>query len=230
MQTLIGNRILDALPSAESAPLRAALEPVALAAYDVVYVAGAPIAAIYFPVTAVLSVLTVMRDGAAVEIGTFGCEGISGAQIVLGSDRSPSQMICQVPGDAYRLPVAAFDAQLASSPNLRRLVRRYAQALFNFMGQSIACNRLHAVNERCARWLLLTHDRVSGDAFSLTQEFLAIMLGVHRPVVSLAAAALQVAGYIRYRRGQVEVRDRAGLESAACECYRINADEFARVV
>jgi len=210
--------------------MRTALEFVALAAHDVVYPAGEAIDAIYFPITAVLSVLTVMRDGAAVEIGTFGCEGLSGAQVALGGERSASQVICQVPGDAYRMPVAAFLAHFETAPTFRRLVRRYAEALFNFMGQSIACNRLHPVNERCARWLLLTHDRVAGDVFELTQEFLAIMLGVQRPVVNVAARALQDAGHIRYHRGRVEIRDRAGLERAACECYRINADEFARVV
>jgi len=230
LASALGNRIFDALPDSESASMRPALEAVTLDAYDIVYSAGAAIDAVYFPTTAVLSVLTVMRDGGAVEIGTFGCEGLSAAAVVLGGERSPSQVICQVPGDAYRMPVATFVAHLESAPVFRRLVRRYAEALFNFMGQSIACNRLHPVHERCARWLLLTHDRVNGDTFALTQEFLAIMLGVQRPVVNLAARALQNAGYIRYHRGRVEIRDRAGLERAACECYRINADEFVRVV
>ncbi len=187
-------------------------------------------ATVYFPTTAVLSVLTIMRDGAAVEIGTFGREGLSGAQLVLGGESTPSRLICQVPGDAYRMSVASFLHAFETSATLHRLATRYTEALFNFMGQSIACNRLHGVNERCARWLLLTHDRVDGDEFELTQEFLAIMLGVQRPVVSLAAAALQHAGFIRYRRGHVQVRDRAGLESAACECYEINAREFARIL
>ncbi len=226
----LGNRILDALPASESASLLPTLEHVSLKAYDIVYEAGERLAAVYFPTTAVLSVLTVMRDGDAVEIGTFGREGLSGAQLVLGGETTPSRLICQVPGDAYRMSVASFLHAFETGATLHRLATRYTEALFNFMGQSIACNRLHGVNERCARWLLLTYDRVDGDEFELTQEFLAIMLGVQRPVVSLAAAALQHAGFIRYRRGHVQVRDRAGLESAACECYGINAREFARIL
>lgn len=208
------------------ASIRPHLTQVSLEIRDVVYLAGERIAHVYFPTGSVLSVLTIMSDGSAVEIGTFGNEGVSGSQIILGGDRPPSQTICQVAGDAYVMPVAAFHLHFETASTFRALMRSYTQALFNFMGQSIACNRLHSINERCARWLLLTHDRVGRDAFDLTQEFLAIMLGVHRPSVSAAAAALQEAGFIRYHRGHLEIRDRAGLESASCECYAISAEEF----
>jgi CRP-like cAMP-binding protein len=225
-QTLLGNRILDAVPEIEAASFRPHLVATPMKAYDVIYAPKERIKNVYFPTTAVLSMITIMRNGSAVEIGTFGSEGLSGSQLVLGGERFPSQVICQVPGDAFRLSLDAFRSHLEKAPTFHRLVHQYVQALFNFMGQSIACNRLHSVNERCARWLLLTHDRVPGDAFKLTQEFLAIMLGVQRPVVSGAAYALQEAGYIRYRRGLVEILDRAGLASASCECYQINADGF----
>ncbi len=224
-----GNLILDALPEAEAEDLRPHLKRAALAVPAVLYEAKARIADVYFPAGAVLSVLTVMRDGTAVEIGTFGREGISGAQLILGGTHAPSKMICQVRGNVLSLPVEVFLTNFASAPTFRRIVLRYTEALFNFMGQSIACNRLHTVNERCARWLLLTHDRIlGGGEFDLTQEFLSIMLGVSRPGVSIAAGALQEAGLIRYSRGHVEIRDRQGLEAASCECYAINAREFAR--
>jgi CRP-like cAMP-binding protein len=217
-----------ALPEREQAVVRPDLECVTLRARDILYPADEPLTFVYFPQGAVLSVLTFMHNGAAVEIGTFGLEGLSGAQLILGGDRAPSQMICQIPGEALRMPVDRFLKHLKTERTFQRIVRRYTEALFNFMGQSIACNRLHTVDERCARWLLMSHDRVGGDQFDLTQEFLAIMLGVHRPGVSIAAAALQQAGFIRYVRGHVEIRDRKGLESAACECYQISADQFSR--
>ncbi len=222
------NRILAALPEREQALVRPDLERVTLRARDILYPADEPLSHVYFPQGAVLSVLTVMQSGAAVEIGTFGLEGLSGAQLILGGDRAPSQMICQIPGEALRMPVPQFLSHLKTARTFQRIVRRYTEALFNFMGQSIACNRLHTVDERCARWLLMSHDRVGGDQFDLTQEFLAIMLGVHRPGVSIAAASLQQAGFIKYTRGHVVIRDRKGLESAACECYQITADQFAR--
>ena len=230
MPVLLGNRVLDALPAPELALMRPHLERVTLKTHDIVYALGETLDRVYFPSGAVLSVLTVMNDGASVEIGTFGREGLSGAQLTLGGDRAPSQMICQVPGDAHWMPTDAFMAHFGSAEIFRRIVQRYTEALFNFMGQSIACNRLHTTSERCARWLLLTHDRLIGDKFELTQEFLAIMLGVHRPSVSVASGALQEAGFITYTRGCVTIRNRQGLESASCECYRINADEFERAL
>lgn len=210
----------------EAAALRPQLKSVTLKVRDCIYPAGERYTSVYFPAGAVLSILTVMHDGAAVEIGTTGREGFSGAPLVLGAERAASQTICQIAGDAFCMPADAFLRHLETASAFRRIVRKYTEALFNFMGQSIACNRLHTVNERCARWLLLTRDRVGADQFDLTQEFLAIMLGVHRPGVSIAAGALQEAGFIRYRRGHVEIRDPEGLESAACECYRITAQQF----
>jgi CRP-like cAMP-binding protein len=222
--------MLDVLPAPEFETIFPRTGAVALASGEVLNRPGERIARIYFPTTCVLSVVTVMQNGDAVEIGTYGREGMSGAPAILGSADTPSQMLCQVPGDALALSIEDFTAALATCPVLEGLVRRYTLALFNFMGQSVACNRLHETAERCARWLSLTRDRVATDDFSLTQEFLAIMLGVHRPSVSVAAAALQSAGFIKYTRGRVTVLDRAGLADVACECYRVGAVEFERAL
>jgi len=222
--------MLDAIPASEFEAISSCLSASALASGEIVCRPGERIARIYFPTSCVLSVVTVMQNGDAVEIGTYGREGMSGAAVVLGSTSAPSQMLCQVPGETLSLPVEDFSRVLAVAPVLDALARRYTRALFNFMGQSVACNRLHETAERCARWLALTHDRVPTDEFSLTQEFLAMMLGVHRPSVSLAAGALQNAGFIKYTRGRVTIVDRKGLEEVACECYGIGAAEFERAL
>lgn len=222
--------MLDAIPAHEFDAISSCLGNAALASGEILCRPGERIARIYFPTSCVLSVVTVMQNGDAVEIGTYGREGMSGAPLMLGSTSAPSQMLCQVPGETLDLSVEDFARVLPICPVLETLVRRYTRALFNFMGQSVACNRLHETAERCARWLALTRDRVSTDEFNLTQEFLAMMLGVHRPSVSLAAGALQHAGFIKYTRGRVTVIDRKGLEDVACECYRVGAAEFERAL
>ena len=217
-----GNRVLDALPQAELSALLPHLREVAIKSGEVLHNPGERLSHIYFPTTGVLSVILLMRDGSGVEIGTTGCEGLSGSvAIMLGTLKAPTQTVCQVPGAVKRLPLDVFQEGIRNGSQLHTLTQKYARASVTLMGQSIACNRLHTLTERCARWLLLTHDRVRGDQFSITQEFLAMMLGVHRPAVSIAAGALQQAGFIRYRRGNLTVVDREGLESASCECYRV---------
>jgi CRP-like cAMP-binding protein len=136
----------------------------------------------------------------------------------------------QIPGEGWRMKASVFRRILRDCPKLNRLLSRYTLALFNQVAQGLACNRLHTVDERCARWLLMTHDRVEGDSFPLTQEFLAQMLGVHRPTVSVAAGMLQKAGLIDYTRGTIRIRDRAGLERAACDCYRSVQEEYERLL
>jgi CRP-like cAMP-binding protein len=182
---------------------------------------------VYFPIDAVISVVTVLRDGSQIEVVTVGCEGITGAEALL-NDRLASRLTwCQVAGDAYRISMREFRDLCGREPAFRNLVERYISALLDALAQSIACNRLHYVNERCARWLLMTHDRVGRPQFPLTHEALATMLGVRRAGVSIAAAALQHAGYIRYSRGKVTILERAGLESVACECYAAIKAAFA---
>jgi CRP-like cAMP-binding protein len=216
------NRILDTLPPEERRALEPHLKDASFKPGEIIYRPGERLSHIYFPTTCVFSVVMLMQDGAGVEIDTTGREGLTGSlQVLLSSDSAQSQTFCQVPGDAKRMPLDAFKKCLAGGEKLRSLTERYARSSVTLMGQSIACNRLHTLNERCARWLLLTHDRVGSDQFKLTQEFLATMLGVHRPAVSVAAGALQQAGFIRYRRGFVTVVDAEGLESASCECYKV---------
>jgi len=216
------NRILDALPPEEFRSLEPHLKDVTYKPGEIIYRPGEQLSHIYFPTSCVFSVVMLMQDGAGVEIDTTGREGLTGSlQVLLGSDSAPSQTFCQVPGDTKRMSLDAFQECLANDGKLRSLTQRYARSAVTLMGQSIACNRLHTLTERCARWLLLTYDRVGSDQFTLTQEFLATMLGVHRPAVSIAAGALQQAGFIRYRRGHVTIVDADGLESASCECYRV---------
>jgi CRP-like cAMP-binding protein len=196
---------------------------------SILYRSGEALTRVYFPITCVLSAVTIMRDGTGVEIGTIGREGIGGVQAALHVLRIPSELVCQIRGDALSMPVQAFTSLVAELPAFRRVVNAYTQSLMNFMAQSIACNRLHTLTERCARWLLMTRDRVGEDHFFLTQEFLAYMLGVRRSGVTVAAGLLQQAGFIAYRRGHIAIVDPQGLESAACECYRVVADDFERL-
>ena len=164
--------------------------------------------------------------GEAVETATIGPEGMAGIPAFLDADQMSCQTFCQVPGRAYRLPVAAFRAEIDRSDELRRLLSRYVVAFHVQTSQTSACTRLHSMRERCARWLLHTHDRVNGGTFALTQEFLAQMMGVRRATVSEVAAGLQRDGLIEYSYRQITVLDRVGLEAAACECYRIITAEY----
>ncbi len=205
-----------------------ALERVHVPLKTIIYESGGRITDIYFPIDAVISIVTVMRDGTHIEVVTVGREGLTGAQGLLDGPVASQLTYCQVAGDAYRLPFARFTELCEEFPALRALAQRYLSAQLDVMAQSIACNRLHFVNERCARWLLMTRDRVGRSDFPLTHEVLATMLGVRRAGVSIAAAALQHAGSISYRRGRFSVVDRTALESAACECYPAINAAFAR--
>jgi CRP-like cAMP-binding protein len=168
-------------------------------------------------------------DNDTVEVGTVGREGMVGLPILLYAESMPTRAFVQVEGAAQRITADGFRAALREGTDLAPLLYRYAQTLFDQVAQSVACNRLHDLEERCARWILMTHDRVGEDQVPLRQQFLAEMLGVHRPAVTLAAGALQRAGLIRYHRGIIEVLDRSGLEEAACPCYRIIRRSFERL-
>ena len=224
------NHLLACLPPEEQARLRPTLERVELESHDVLSEPGERISHVYFPETGVISLIAVMHDGSAVEAGTVGNEGVAGVSAFLGADSFPIRMIAQVPGDALRMRVEAFRSARDTSPSLGDAVLRYTQALLVQMAQSAACNRLHAVDARAARWLLMTHDRVDGDDFHLTQDFLAMMLGVHRPTVTITMRVLQKAGLITYTRGHVTVLDRRALEEASCECYAVIQGEFERMI
>jgi CRP-like cAMP-binding protein len=223
----LDNRLLAALPGDVRRAVQSSLETVRIERRAVIYQPDEPIEYLYLPIDAVISVVTVMRDGAQIEVVTVGCEGITGAEGLL-TDRLASRLTwCQVAGEAYRISTRDFRDLCAEQPLFRSLVERYISALLDALAQSIACNRLHYVNERCARWLLMTNDRVGRPEFPLTHEALATMLGVRRAGVSIAASALQQAGYIRYSRGRVTILERQGLESVACECYGAIEQAFA---
>jgi CRP-like cAMP-binding protein len=180
----------------------------------------------YFPLDCVLSVVTTMKDGHQIEVGTIGREGTSAIPLLLGAQTSANESYCQVPGAAIAMEAELFGS-LRSDEKFGQLLDRYVQSYVNMLGQLAACNRLHNVYERCARWLLMTHDRVDSDTIPLTHEFLAMMLGTQRSGVTIAAATLQNAGFISYGRGIITILDRGGLQDASCECYDIAHDQFS---
>ena len=225
------NGLLRALSAADYELLVPHLRRVALTAGETISDSLARPRHVYFPETAVLSLIIVMDDAAAVEAASVGNEGVVGLSVFLGAGAMSTRCLAQIAGDAQRLPVSALARAVTSSPGLARLLGRYTQAFINGLAQSVACNRLHNIDQRCARWLLMTHDRVGGgDAFDLTQEFLSYMLGVRREGVSGASRALQHRGIIRYRRGHIAVLDRPALERAACECYGETRADYARLL
>jgi CRP-like cAMP-binding protein len=224
------NRLLAALPADEYAPLGPHLELVNLRSGQIVYEPGETPQYVYFPLTGCVSVVVGLEDGEMVEAGTVGREGLVGLAAFLGTDAGPLTTLCQVPGIFARLPVALFRDAAAEGSRLHVLLLRFTQAFYVLAAQSAGCNALHTMVGRCARWLLLTHDRMDEDTFHLTHEFLGYMLGVRRASVSVALATLQHAGLINYHRGEVTILDRPGLEAAACGCYQIISDEYTRLL
>lgn len=185
-----------------------------------------PIRRVYFPLDAVLSIVTTMQDGNEIEVGTIGREGMSAFPLLMGASSTANVCYCQVPGSAICIEATLFRSLTASNPGFRQLLDRYLQAYVNMLGQLAACNRLHTVYERCSRWLLMTDDRVGLSDIPLTHEYLAMMLGTNRSGVTIAAATLRAAGFIRYKGGKFTVLDRDGLEDAACECYQVAREQF----
>jgi CRP-like cAMP-binding protein len=219
------NLLLAALAPDDFALISTELEAIPLPLRDVLYAPQEEIEYLYFPTTGCVSMIHTTEDG-SVEVGTIGLEGLVGVPVLLRANSEPTLALVQVEGEAYRISATAFREVVAESTHMERIFLRYAMALFNQVAQSVACNRLHTLEERCARWLLITHDRIDGDEFKLTQEFLSYMLGVHRPAVTLAAGILQEAGFIRYSRGNITVMDRPGLEGASCSCYQATRDDY----
>ena len=197
---------------------------------DLLFRAGDPVRKAWFQRSGVISIVTEMESGGTVEAVTVGLEGMVGYPITFGARHSTLTALCQVPAEAFVFEQEAMEQWLLRSPRLAQAVRRYTSILMAFIAQTAGCNRAHPVDERCARWLLLTQDRVRKDEFPLTQEFLAQMLGVHRPSVSVAAKMLQKAGLIDYRHGVVRVLDRQGLEAAACECYAVIREQVEELL
>ena len=226
-----GNRLLNALAPRDFERLRPHLERGQVELYHVLAKQGGAFTHVHFPESCVISLVSRMANGSGVEAGTIGNEGMAGLPAYLEGATSESETFCQVAGVSLRMPVQVIVDAAAERPDIRRLLNRYVHAYLSMVSQSVACNRLHDIEQRCARWLLMTHDRVGDvETFPLKHEFLALMLGVRRAGVTTAAGVLQERGLIRYRRGIIRVIDRGGLESAACECYGVVRAQFDRLL
>jgi len=224
------NRLLQLLPRSDFDELKPHLEAVALEFRLPLCEANEPVRSVYFPVTGVISLVNMMANGSAAEVGTIGNEGLAGLPVILGDEMGPMFAYVQVPGTGLRLRAEILHSALQRSAGVRTVMLHYAHAFFNQVAQSAACNHFHDIEQRCCRWLLMTHDRVQSDQFLLTQEFFGMMLGVQRSSVTLAAHKLKVDGLIEYHRGQVTILDRQKLEHRACECYAVSKWEFDRLL
>ena len=224
-ELLESNAILNALEPQARVMVTERAELVDLAVRDTIYQPHETIHDVFFPFDCVLSIVSRMKDGNAIEIGTVGREGCSGIPLLLGATTSANEAYCQVAGFALKMDADLFQ-RLRESPEFSAMLNRFVQAYVNMLGQHAACNRLHSVYERAARWLLMTKDRVGRNDIGLTHEYLAMMLGTQRSGVTIAAGTLQQAGFIRYSRGIITILDAEGLEGAACECYEIAREQF----
>jgi CRP-like cAMP-binding protein len=224
------NRILSRLPSKDLQRLRRQMKLVELPLGTSLYEPNAPLERVYFPEDGLASLLTRLGDGIETEVATVGREGMVGMPAFFGVDSVPGRTIWQVPGKALMLQTKELRRETRQGGALNDILHLYAQGLFTLISQSASCNRRHEIVQRCSRWLLMTHDRVNGDEFALTQEFLSKMLGVRRAGVSVAAGILQKAGLIKYSRGRITIVDREGLEGISCECYGIVREEFDRLL
>lgn len=224
------NLLLSALPPAERERLLPDLQPVTFSLGQVVCEPGERIEYCYFPTGSVVSLLYTMQDGSTAEMGLVGNEGVLGVAVFLGGQSTCSRALVAVAGDALRLSAKLLQKEFAQPGPLQHLLLRYTQALITQVSQTAVCNRLHSVEQRLCRWLLLCHDRKNRSELRMTQELIANMLGGRRESVTVAAGHLQDAGLIHYCRGRISILDRRGIESTACECYRIVEDEFDRLL
>jgi CRP-like cAMP-binding protein len=224
-----GNRLLATLPGEEYERLLPELEIVEARVRDMLYEAGRPIRHVWFPISGVISMIAALQDGDSVEVGTIGNEGMVGLPVFLGAEAAPMTTFAQVPGTLVRMRADGLRQEVERGGPLTQLLHRYTQAFFTQLSQSVACNRLHNLPERLARWMLMTQDRAD-DVFPMTHEFMGLMLGVHRPAVTEALQELRRAGALAYERGEMRIVDRAALEEASCECYRIIRGEYDRMI
>ena len=226
---LTGNRLLDLLAPSQLERLRPHLSLEPLPLNRTLQPRGKPVETVYFPTSGMISIVAMMRDGAAVEVGIAGREGMLGVQAVLGDETALNEAMVQIPGSALRMSAGVLRQETQESAQLRQVMLRYVQLSLNTATQSAACNRAHLLEQRLARWLLTARDRSGGDRLPLTHEFIAMMLGVRRAGVTVAAQSLQSAGLIEYAHGRITIADREGLEAAACECYEVVKREHARL-
>jgi len=224
------NRLLAALPHAESQRWLSLLEPVDLPLGEVLYESGITLSHVYFPTTAIISLLYVMENGASAEIAVVGNEGIVGISLFMGGESTSSRAVVQSAGKGYRLQAQLMKREFNRAGAVLHLLLRYTQALLTQMSQTAVCNRHHSLDQQLCRWLLLSLDRLEGNQLVMTQELIANMLGVRREGVTEGAVKLQHAGLIQYARGHITVLDRAALERRSCECYAVVKKEYDRLL
>ncbi len=224
------NHLINALLRSDREALSPAFEEVTLGSGQVLFEPESPVDYVYFPGGAVLSEVIVLKDGRSVEIATIGVESLAGLLPALLQTPSRTRLYVQISGSAIRLPAEKLRARVAESPALLELLLRYLNANIAQAEQSVACNAVHDVPARLSRWLLMTEDRTGHRIIPLTQEYLAVMVGVQRTTISIAATGLKDSGIIRYSRGQVEILDRHKLEGRACECYRSISDAYQKLL
>jgi CRP-like cAMP-binding protein len=206
------------------------LQPVTLSLGEVVYDSGGHLDAVYFPTTSIVSLLYTMENGSIAEMGLVGNDGVVGIALILGGETTPNRAVVQIAGHAWRMSARLLREEFARSGPFHQMLLRYTQALITQISQTAVCNRLHSVEQRLCRWLLLIHDRMDSEELPMTQEFIASMLGGRRESVTIAAGRLQAAGLIHYARGHISILDRHGLQRQECECYQIVKDESERLL
>ena len=224
------NRLLAALPESDLRRFLAGCETIELAFADVLYTPNERLNQVLFPITGFISLIMPVDDSASLEVGMVGNEGMFGIPLALGVDVSPVRAVVQGAGSALRMDAADFCRALRRSERLQREIARYVSVHLTQLAQTAACTRFHVVEARLARWLLMTQDRAHADAFHVTQEFLALMLGVRRVGVTKAAGALQKRRLIHYSRGDITVLDRRGLKAASCGCYKADRESYDRIL
>src|SRR5689334_6499518 len=225
----IGNSLLDSLPSAIYERLASSLKPVSLSLGEVVYESGGHMDHVFFPTTSHISLLYTMMNGSTAEVGLVGNEGVVGIAHFMGGETTTNRAVVQGSGDGFKLSVPALQEEFSRGGEFQRLLLRYTMALITQISQTAVCNRLHSVEKRLCRWLLMTHDRTNSDELQSTQAFISNMLGVRREGVTHAAGSLQQRGLISYVRGNIKIMDRAGLEKHVCECYEVVIEEQSRL-
>lgn len=224
------NHLLAALPVAEFLRIESKFEPISFKLGDVLYESGDKMDYVYFPTTAIVSMLYVMENGATAEIGVIGNDGIVGASLFMGGDSTTSRAVIQSAGNGYRMKAKDVKSEFALGGAFQTMLLRFTQALMTQISQTAVCNRLHTVEQQLCRWLLLSHDRLSSDVLVMTHDLISNMLGVRREGVTLAAQKLAKKKLIKSVRGTITVIDRSGLEEAVCECYAVVNAEYNRLL
>jgi len=224
------NHLLAALPASEFNRIEPTLEPVSLALGEVLYESGDRLTHIYFPTTAIISLLYIMQNGGTAEIGIAGNDGLVGIALFMGGETTSSRAVVQSAGEAVRMKAKDLQEAFALGGVFQNLLLRYTQSLMTQISQTAVCNRLHSVEQQLCRWLLINHDQLQTNELVMTHELIANMLGVRREGVSIAAGHLQEIGLIKYVRGTITILDRSRLEAAGCECYKVVKDEYDRLL